>query len=95
MIQTPLCECESEQTIRRVVFSCSRTKFEGNIEQLRNLEADAKIWPGNLIISAFDARHRVTFYSLLISLLPIFRQISRRVIIPVFRFSQCHCLLTI
>jgi len=50
MIRTPLCERGLEQTIQHVVFSRLRTKFEGNIEHLHNIEADAKIWLENLTI---------------------------------------------
>lgn len=44
MVQSPLCSCGTEQTIKHIVKECPNTKFEGGTEKLHGPKAEAVNW---------------------------------------------------
>ncbi|KAL4153411.1 hypothetical protein QTP88_001244 [Uroleucon formosanum] len=48
MADSPLCECGQVQTIKHIVESCPRTKYEGGITELHKGGSEAQDWLRNL-----------------------------------------------
>jgi len=48
IIDTPLCECGQVQTIKHIVESCPRTKYEGGIAEFHKGSREAQDWLRNL-----------------------------------------------
>lgn len=48
---SPMCECGEVQTMQHLVQSCRIHRFEGGIEEINDISADAINWLTNLAIN--------------------------------------------